>query len=49
MKVSYSILAVIDGQQIITKGLTYDRFKALFAEIYRVGGFVVEYIEDEVI
>jgi hypothetical protein len=47
-KVRYSVLAVIDGQQIVDRDNTYEQFKRLVDLIYKVGGCVVEYTVEEV-
>ena len=45
--VRYSVLAVIDGKQIVDKDNTYEQFKRLVDVIYKAGGWVVEYtVED---
>ena len=45
--VRYSVLAVIDGQQIVDKNNTYEQFKQLIDVIYAAGGWVVEYTVEE--
>lgn len=45
-KARYSILGVIHGQEFSSKNNTYEDFKKLYAFIYSVGGWVVEYTEE---
>ena len=47
--VRYSVLAVIDGQQIVDKDNTYEQFKRLVDLIYKAGGWLVEYTVEEVL
>lgn len=47
--VKYSVLAVIDGQQFFSKNHTFEEFKKLVDMIYAVGGWVVEYTQEELL